>query len=55
MEGIEVYDMLGNLVYAENAIKSRETTISTATLPQGVYMLKAILKNGEYTGRFVKE
>ncbi len=55
MRRISLYSLNGKMLH-DAAVSGKETTISTTQLPQGIYIIQALLKNGKIqTGKLVVE
>ncbi|MBR4911741.1 MAG: T9SS type A sorting domain-containing protein [Bacteroidales bacterium] len=52
IQNIEIYDLLGNIMFSESNPDSR---INISSLPQGVYVVKIITDNECHTEKFIKK
>jgi len=56
IKDVEIYNLVGELVYAIENVDNNKCIISTENLQQGMYFTKVILKNGTFvSNKIVKE
>ena len=55
IRSVTITDITGRAVYVQQNMSVKTTSVSMATLPQGMYFIKLNLNNGSYISKVIKE